>query len=43
MKGVNWFVNMLITVFITMVFIYIIKWTSNKFSVPVVKDIANAV
>jgi cell division protein FtsN len=41
--SVKWFTNTLITVFITMVFIYLIKVVSNKFNIPVVQDVANAV
>lgn len=43
MFGVKWTVNMFVTVFITMVFIYIIKKVSNKYNIPVVKNIANEV
>lgn len=43
MGGLRWFTNMLITVFVTMIFIYIIKKGANRFNVPVVKDIANEV
>jgi hypothetical protein len=39
----SWWINMLITTFMTMVFIYIIKKALNKVPVPVVSDIANAV
>lgn len=39
----RWFLNTLVTVFITMIFIYIIKKVSNKYDLPIVKDIANEV
>ncbi|MGE6604863.1 hypothetical protein ACQKEY_24605 [Lysinibacillus fusiformis] len=43
MFTVKWTVNMFITVFITMVFIYLIKKVSNKYDIPVIKNIANEV
>lgn len=36
----SWWVSMFINVFITMVFIYIIKKASAKYDIPVVKNIA---
>lgn len=39
----HWWVSMFINVFVTMVFIYLIKNYSNKYDIPVVKTIANGV
>lgn len=39
----KWFINTFIQVFITMVFIYAIKKISNKYDIPVVKNVANEV
>lgn len=39
----KWWVNMFVTVFITMVFIYIIKKASAKYNIPIVKTIAQEV
>jgi hypothetical protein len=39
----NWWINMFINVFVTMVFIYLIKKFSNQYNIPVVKDVANGV
>lgn len=39
----RWIVNTFIQVFITMVFIYIIKKVSAKYNIPVVKQIAEEV
>lgn len=43
MFNARWFIQTLITVFITMVFIYIIKKVSARYNIPVVKDIAQEV
>jgi hypothetical protein len=42
-KWVKWTINMFINVFVTMVFIYIIKKYSIKYQIPVVQNIATAV
>jgi hypothetical protein len=39
----KWWVNMFITTFVTMFFIYLIKKGSTKFQIPVVKTIAEEV
>lgn len=39
----SWWISMFINVFITMVFIYIIKKASTKYDIPVVKTIAQEV
>lgn len=36
----KWWCNQFITVFITMVFIYIIKTVSVKYNVPIVKNVS---
>lgn len=39
----SWWLTMLFTTFMTMVFIYIIKKASNSLNIPVVSTIANEV
>lgn len=39
----KWLVNTFINVFITMIFIYFIKKAADKYNIPVVKNIADAV
>lgn len=39
----KWWINELVSVFVTMIFIFIIKYVANKFSVPVVSTVANAI
>ncbi|MEB9434413.1 hypothetical protein P4I94_07280 [Bacillus cereus] len=39
----SWWVSMLINTFVTMIFIYLIKKGSEKFNIPVVRPIAEAV
>lgn len=39
----SWWISMFINVFITMVFIYIIKKVSVKYNIPVVKNISQEV
>lgn len=39
----KWLMNMFIQVFITMVFIYFIKKAADKWNIPVVKTVADAV
>lgn len=39
----KWLINMFVTVFITMIFIYIIKKVSAKYNIPLVKQIAEEV
>ena len=41
--SVNFWVQALISTFITLLMIYVIKTVSNKFNIPVVSEIANAV
>ncbi|EOQ01050.1 hypothetical protein [Bacillus cereus] len=39
----TWWINMFITTFVTMIFIYLIKKISGRYDIPVVKPIAEAV
>ncbi len=39
----SWWVSMIVSTLLTMFFIYIIKQVTNKFNVPVVSDMANAI
>ena len=39
----SWWIQMLVSTFMTMVFIYLIKILCNKVNVPVVSGIVNAV
>lgn len=39
----SWWLSMFVTTFMTMLFIYLIKAMTNKFNIPVAKDIANGV
>jgi hypothetical protein len=39
----RWWVNMFIQVFVTMIFIYLIKKAADKYNIPVVKQVADAV
>ncbi|MCC3289160.1 MULTISPECIES: hypothetical protein [Bacillus] len=39
----KWWINMFITTFVTMIFIYLIKKVSGKYNVPFVKTIAEEV
>lgn len=39
----KWWINQFITVFMTMVFIYLIKMIATKFSIPLVSQVAEAV
>ena len=41
--SVNWWVSQFITVFITMVFIYLIKLILGKVNVPIASNIAESV
>ena len=41
--SVNWWVSQFITVFITMVFIYLIKLILGKVNVPIASDIAESI
>lgn len=41
--SVNWWVSQFISVFITMVFIYLIKLMLGKVNIPIASDIADAV
>jgi hypothetical protein len=38
-----WWLNMFITTFVTMIFIYLIKRATEKINVPVVSDITKSV
>lgn len=40
---VSWWVNMFITTFVTMIFIYLIKRATQKINVPVVSDMVSEV
>lgn len=42
-KSAKWLVNLFVTVFMTMVVIYIIKKVSSKYNIPVVKTISEGV
>lgn len=39
----KWWVNMFVNVFVTMIFIYLIKKAAERYNIPVVKSIADAV
>ncbi|EJR71086.1 MULTISPECIES: hypothetical protein [Bacillus cereus group] len=39
----SWWVSMFVSTFVTMIFIYIIKKGSEKYNIPVVRPIAEAV
>jgi uncharacterized membrane protein len=39
----RWWVSMFVNVFVTMIFIYLIKKASKKYDIPVVKNIAEEV
>jgi uncharacterized membrane protein len=39
----KWWLSTLVQVFIIMVFIYIIKGLSEKFNIPIVKTVAEAI
>lgn len=39
----NWFINTLITVFVTMVFMYVIMWASKKYSIPIAKQVSEGI
>ena len=41
--SINWWISQFITVFITMVFIYIIKLILGKVNVPIASNIAESV
>lgn len=41
--SVNWWLSQFISVFMTMVFIYIIKLMLGKVNIPIASDIADAV
>ena len=41
--SVNWWVSQFISVFMTMVFIYLIKLMLGKVNIPIASDIADAV
>lgn len=41
--SVNWWLSQFISVFMTMVFIYIIKLMLGKVNIPIASDIAEAV
>lgn len=41
--SVNWWVNMFINTFVTIIFIYLIKAAFNKINVPVVSDMVESV
>lgn len=41
--SVNWWVSQFITVFTTMVFIYLIKLILGKVNVPIASDIAESI
>lgn len=41
--SVNWWVSQFISIFITMVFIYLIKLMLGKVNIPIASDIADAV
>lgn len=41
--NVNWLVQSVASAFVVLVFLALIKWSSNKFNVPVVKDISNMI
>jgi uncharacterized membrane protein len=43
MFSVEWFISTFINVFITMVFIYIIKKVAIKYHIPVIEPIAQSV
>lgn len=39
----KWVANLFITVFVTMICIFIIKKISNRYNIPVVQDISNGI
>ena len=39
----SWWFSMLTSTFMTMLFIYIIKWAAGKVNVPVVSDVVQSV
>lgn len=39
----NWFFNTLITVFVTMVFMYVIMWVSRKYNIPIAKQVSEGI
>lgn len=39
----KWWLNMFLTTFMTMIFMYLIKTLANKFNVPVVQTVANEI
>lgn len=41
--SINWWVSQFISVFMTMVFIYLIKLMLGKVNIPIASDIADAV
>lgn len=41
--SINWWVNQFVVVFITMVFIYLIKLFLGKVNVPIASDIAESI
>lgn len=41
--SINWWISQFISVFITMVFIYLIKLMLGKVNIPIASDIADAV
>lgn len=41
--SINWWISQFISVFMTMVFIYIIKLMLGKVNIPIASDIADAV
>lgn len=41
--SINWWISQFISVFMTMVFIYLIKCILGKVNIPIASDIADAV
>lgn len=41
--SINWWISQFISVFMTMVFIYLIKLMLGKVNIPIASDIADAV
>lgn len=39
----SWWIQMLLTTFVTMLFIVLIKNVANKFDIPIVKDMSEEV
>ncbi|WP_431806294.1 hypothetical protein [Bacillus pumilus] len=42
-KPIKWLVNLFVTVFFTMVIMFIIKKASTKYNIPVVSTISNGI